>query len=76
LFSQTSDNHLIDENGKTLPALTVFTLVIKFFKTAINKLCKQHFEEDKYYVIIVPEIFQEIGAIDFVRTAALEVCLF
>ncbi|XP_060599387.1 uncharacterized protein LOC132752990 [Ruditapes philippinarum] len=71
-FKETSDVHLIDENGKTLPALTVLTLVIKFFKTEIQRLCKHHFEEDKYYVIIVPEVFQEIGAIDFVRAAALE----
>ncbi|XP_060582167.1 heat shock 70 kDa protein 12B-like [Ruditapes philippinarum] len=72
LFKETNDVHLIDENRKTLPALTVFTLVIKFFKTAIHRLCQLCDEQDKYYVIIVPEIFQEIGAIDFMRNAALE----
>ncbi|XP_060582170.1 heat shock 70 kDa protein 12B-like isoform X2 [Ruditapes philippinarum] len=71
-FKENSDLHLKAKNGKTLPALKVFTLVVEFFKRESQRLCPLLLEGDKLYVIIVPEIFQEIGAIDFMRNAALE----
>ena len=66
---------MVDENGKTLQALAVFTLVIESLKSILHKFYDSMYIEEKefYYVFIVPEIFQQIGAIDFMRKAALEV---
>jgi hypothetical protein len=74
LFSfKNGDIQLQDENGKTLPALTVFTLLLNFFINDIQEKAKEYRESDKHYVIVVPEMFQVVGAIDFIRKSALEV---
>ncbi|XP_053398855.1 heat shock 70 kDa protein 12A-like isoform X2 [Mercenaria mercenaria] len=68
---------LQDEMGKSLPALTVFSLVIRYLRNDMQSNIKQleeksfDFEKDVYFVIIVPALLQESREINLVTEAAL-----
>ena len=65
-------------NGKTMPAMTIFSHALKFFKDhALQELSDQSaikiLNEDVKWVITVPAIWKA-PAKQFMRTAAYNVC--
>lgn len=79
LFSSQSGGKNVmieDETGKKLPAMTVVTLCIKFFKDYCSECLSSRFgdsfaDDDLYWVIIVPALCAESSK-QFMREAALK----
>lgn len=70
------DIELEDETGKSLPALTVFSLAIKFLKNDLLQNCKDKltdiYEKDIHWVLTTPAIWTDVAK-QFMRKAAIKV---
>ncbi|KAL5012747.1 hypothetical protein ScPMuIL_011298 [Solemya velum] len=69
------DIELEDETGKTVSAITVFSLAIKFLKDDLLQNCKdkltEFYEEDIHWVLTTPAIWTD-AAKQFMREAAVK----